>query len=163
MYILSQIAATASTIILLVYSVMNVKRNTILICNIIINSLLAVHYLLLVNYTGALCSGVTAFMVYVFYYKNRLNNLVPTGFTILFLICGARTWQDWWSVIPVMGNILLVIALWNDNENIIKGIFIIVGLLWIILNIHLKSAANVIGQILAVSGNIIYFIRKRRC
>ena len=171
MYMASQVMAVASTIILLTYSVMKVKRNTILICNIVINLLLAVHYLLLESYSAAICAAVTAVMVWVFFYKDRfrvmqrkvLNTpLIPLLFAVLFLAAGLLSRQDAWSIIPVLGNILLIVALWNDNENVIKAIFIVVGLLWIVLNIHLKSVANIIGQGLAVLSNVIYFVRIRK-
>lgn len=161
-YILSQIMALVSTAVLIIYSVMKVNRSTILVCNVVINFLLAVHYFLLTDYTGALCSGVTTFMVWVFYYKKYLKKFgltVPLLFMGIFIGAGIMTWSDGWSVIPVIGNILLIIALWNDDENFIKLIFIIVGILWMILNIHLKSIVNIFGQILALSSNILYFAR----
>lgn len=88
--------------------------------------------------------------------------LIPLLFAVLFLAAGFLSRQDAWSIIPVLGNILLIVALWNDNENVIKAIFIVVGLLWIVLNIHLKSVANIIGQGLAVLSNVIYFVRIRK-
>lgn len=167
-YIISQIAAALSTIILLTYSVLKVNRRVILICNIIINSLLTLHYYLLCSYTGAVCSGITTVMVCVYYYKESIARykvpifnlpLIPTVFVCFFIVSGVLTWTDLWSCIPIIGNILLVIALWNDNETKIKFIFIIVGILWIIYNAHLKSVANVIGQVMAVTSNLIYMFR----
>lgn len=141
---------------------MKVNRSIILICNVAINFLLAIHYFLLMDYTGAFCSGVTTFMVWVFYYKKYLKKyrvIIPLLFISIFIGVGIMTWSDGWSIIPVIGNILLIIALWNDDENVIKLLFIVVGVLWIILNIHLKSIVNILGQILAVSSNILYFLR----
>ena len=164
-YILSQILALISNVILLTYSVIKVKRSTILCCNVVINFLLAVHYFLLNDYTGTFCSGVTSFMVCVFYFKKYMRKytlLVPLLFVCVFVAIGVMTWNSMWSIIPVTGNILLVIALWNNNENVIKLIFIAVGLLWIILNIHLRSIVNVLGQTLAVASGLVYFIRNRK-
>lgn len=163
MYMTSQVIAAVSTAILLTYSVMKVKRGTILLCNIAINLLLSLHYLLLKSYTGAVCSLITVFMVTAFYFKakfkGKIGMLVFCLFVCIFIASGILTWEDTWSIIPVTGNILLAVALWNDNENVIKGLFIIIGILWIILNVHLRSITNTIGQFLAVSSNIIYFIR----
>ena len=164
-YIIAQILAALSTLILLTYSVLKVKRGTILVCNTAINLLLAVHYLLLGSTTGAICSALTAAMALVFSLRHdarfsfMASTLVPAAFVLMFMVSGYLTWQSAWSLIPVAGNILLVIALWNDRPDVTKGIFIIVGLLWIVYNIYLKSVANIIGQILAVSSNIIYFYR----
>lgn len=162
----SQVIAAISTVILLTYSVMKVKRKTILICNMVINFLLAVHYLMLGSYTGAVCSLITVFMVAVFYFKDRFKKIIGLSFLIFFIliftVSGMLTWEGPWSLIPVVGNVLLAVALWNDNENIIKGLFIAIGILWIILNIHLRSITNTVGQVLAVTSNIIYFFRVAR-
>jgi len=162
-FILSQIMAALSTIILLTYSVMKVKRPVILICNVIINLLNAGHYLLLGGYTAAVCSVIVALMTFVFSYKGKTKLLsspaLPLAFAAAFIVTGILTWDDAWSLIPVAGHLLLVMAFWCNGENIIKGIFIIVGLMWIVYNAHLQSVTNVIGQVLAVSSNCIYFIR----
>ena len=161
MFIASQILVAISTVILITYSVMEVKRETILICNIAINLLLAFHYALLQSYTGAICTGIIALMVFTFYFKNKVCRNIQILMFIFFLfsliISGILTWEDAWSAVSVIGNILLAVALWNNNEKIIKALFIIIGILWIALNIHLKSTVAIIGQILSVSSNVIYF------
>ena len=168
MYLASQVCAALSTVILLVYSVLKVKRGTILICNVVINLLLAIHYVLLNSMSGAVCSAMTALMAYVFSLRDSSRfpvfslSAVPAFFGAAFCAAGFLTWQDGWSLIPVIGNMILVLALWNRKPNVTKGLFIIVGLLWIVLNIHLRSYANIIGQILSVTSNVIYFIRIRR-
>ena len=159
MFIASQILVAISTVILITYSVMEVKRETILICNIAINLLLAFHYALLQSYTGAICTGIIALMVFTFYFKNKvcrnIQILMFIFFLFLLIISGILTWEDVWSAVSVIGNILLAVALWNNNEKIIKALFIIIGILWIALNIHLKSTVAIIGQILSVSSNVI--------
>lgn len=166
MYTASQILAAVSTAILLAYSVMKVKRKTILICNVLINLLLSCHYLLLKSYTSAICTGITTAMAFAFCYKNRMQmryrRWMFIGFLFLFLLCGVLTWEDGWSVVAVAGNVLLAVALWNDNETVIKGLFVLVGILWIVLNAHLKSTAAIIGQVFSVLSNLLYFYRIRK-
>ena len=165
-YILAQICAILSTAILLVYSVLKVDRKVIVFCNVVINALLTAHYLLLDDYVGAVCTAICTTMVFVFYFKHSSRFLsrtyIPVFFALLLIVCAVCTWTDAWSIIPLIGNLILVYALWNDKSDTIKALFIIVGVLWIVYNIHLHSIANIIGQCLAVTCNCIYFFRVRR-
>ena len=70
MYLIAQALGFVATAILLTYTLCNVSRKTIMICNIIINSLWAVHYLILDAYTGAFCSFFTAVMVFARFWRS---------------------------------------------------------------------------------------------
>ena len=56
MFVAAQIAGGFAIAVLLAYSIVKVTSRTILFCNIVINLLWAVHYLLLGAYTGCACS-----------------------------------------------------------------------------------------------------------
>lgn len=170
MYLFAQLLGFVATAILLTYTLCNVNRRTIMICNIIINTLWAVHYLILKAYTGAFCSFFTAIMVVAssFKGKNRLFQglLVPIFFNICFIIIEILTWAGLPTLIQMAGNILLVIAMWCDREIEIKGLFIPVGILWFIYNFIYFSWIGLICQALAVTFNVIfvtrYFLQKRK-
>ena len=170
MYLVAQALGFIATAILLTYTLCNVSRKTIMICNIIINSLWAVHYIILEAYTGAFCSFFTAVMVFAssFKGKNRLFTglFVPIFFNICFVIIEIFTWAGIPTVIQMAGNILLVIAMWCDHEIEIKALFIPVGILWFIYNFIYFSWIGLICQILAVSFNVFfvtrYLLRKRK-
>lgn len=92
----------------------------------------------------------------------RYRRWMFIGFLSLLLLCGVLTWEDGWSAVAIVGNALLAVALWNDNETVIKGLFLLIGMLWIVLNVHLKSTAAIIGQIFSVLSNLLYFYRIRK-
>lgn len=163
MFIASQICSYLSTLIMLSYSVMKLKRGPIIVCNLAIHILITAHYLLLGDSVGAACTAVCGLMLLAFVFK-RCNKLfsgvaVPVFFGFLLTVSAVLTWKDNWSHIPLAGNLLLDVAFWNDDPRVIKGLCIIVGLMWIVYNIHLNSPANIIGQILSVTSNVIYFVR----
>ena len=163
MYLFAQLLGFIATAILLTYTLCNVNRRTIMICNIIINTLWAVHYLILKAYTGAFCSFFTAIMVVAssFKGKNRLFQglWVPAFFNISFIVIEILTWAGLPTLIQMAGNILLVIAMWCDREIEIKGLFIPVGILWFIYNFIYFSWIGLICQALAVTFNIIFVAR----
>lgn len=172
MYILAQVLAGLSIAILLGYTLVKVNRFVILVCNVIINLLLAAHYFLLDGYTGGACSLICAFMVAVFFFKGKIKWLstlfTPIFFGVFFVVFGILTWKDGWSVIPIVGNLIVLTALWLDKEVLIKSLYAIVAALWIIYNLFGLaeiSYLNVIGQSLALLFDIFYvskyFIKKR--
>ncbi len=170
MYWLAQGIGFCATAILLTYTLCTVSRKTIMICNIIINSLWAVHYLILGAYTGAFCSFFTALMVFCcsFKGKNKLFSglFIPIVFNIGFIILEIFTWVAIPTLIQMAGNIILVFAMWSDREIDIKALFIPVGVLWFIYNLIYFSWIGLICQALAVSFNVFfvvrYFIRKNK-
>lgn len=163
MYLFAQALGLCATAILLTYTLRTVSRKTIMICNVIINTLWAVHYLILEAYTGAFCSFFTALMVFAssFKGKNKLFSglLVPIFFNVCFIIIEICTWAGLPTLIQIAGNILLVIAMWCDREIEIKALFIPVGVLWFVYNFIYFSWIGLICQALAVSFNVFFVTR----
>ena len=163
MYLVAQLIGFCATAILLTYTVCNVSRRTIMICNMIINTLWAVHYLMLQAYTGAFCSFFTTIMVAACSLKgkNRLfqGYWVPVFFNLSFILIEIFTWAGVPTLIQMVGNIILVIAMWCDREIEIKGLFIPVGILWFIYNLIYFSWIGLICQALAVSFNVFFVVR----
>lgn len=163
MYMLAQFIGLCATAILLTYTVCNVSRRTIMICNMIINTLWAVHYLMLGAYTGAFCSFFTTVMVMASSLKGR-NRLfrgcwVPLLFNLGFIVIELLTWAGVPTLIQMVGNIILVIAMWCDREIEIKALFIPVGILWFVYNFIHFSWIGLICQALAVSFNVFFVVR----
>ena len=163
MYILAQTIGFCATAILLTYTLCNVSRKTIMVCNVIINTLWAIHYLILEAYTGAFCSLFTASMVLACSFKGK-NKLftgiwIPVFFNICFIVIEIFTWAGFPTLIQMAGNAILVIAMWCDKEIEIKALFIPVGILWFIYNFIYFSWIGLICQTLAVSFNVFFVTR----
>ncbi len=163
MYITAQILGGLSIAILLGYTVIKVDRKVILICNVLINLLWAAHYFFLNAYTGGACSSICAAMVVVFFFKGRVKWLskpyVPVFFCAVFVAFGVVTWDSAYSIIPIVGNVLVGVALWMDKEIVIKGIYTIVAALWVWYNAVYFSYIGVIGQSLAFAFDVFYLCK----
>ena len=163
MYILAQCIGFCATAILLTYTLMTVSRKTIIVCNIFINSLWALHYLILKAYTGAFCSFFTALMVVACAFKGRnafsKGPWIPLLFNLAFIVIEIFTWAGAPTLIQMAGNFLLVMAMWSDKEIEIKTLFIPVGILWFVYNLIYVSWIGMICQALAVSFNVIFVTR----
>ena len=165
-FIFLQLLAVAAISLLVWYTIRPVSRRAIMSFNIVINLLWAGHYMLLKAYSGAVCSVFCALMVWVFSYKGKrpfLSKLaVPLFFAIMFLAGGLLTWQGIGSLLPIMGNILLVIAMWRDREWTIKAICILVAALWVVYNWMNRSLIGGIGQTLSLIANLVYVATHHR-
>lgn len=170
MYILAQCIGFVATAILLTYTLLTVSRRTIMLCNIAMDVLWTVHYLILEAYTGAFCSLFTGLMVLACAFKGKnkffTGPWVPILFNIGFIIIEIFTWAGYPTLIQMAGNILLVFAMWSDREIDIKLLFIPVGVLWFIYNYIYFSWIGLICQALAVTFNVIfvtrYFLNKKK-
>ena len=108
-------------------------------------------------------------MVFVFYFKGKnrfLSGLwIPAFFIVAFILFGILTFETPFSIIPIIGNTLLVIAFWWNTEVAIKGTCIVVAALWVVYNAILLSYVGLIGQTLSFILNTVYvsryFYRKR--
>lgn len=170
--IIAQILMSFSILILLTYTVFKVSRRTILVCNMAINLLQAIHYFLMgpAGATGGACSLICVLMVLVFFFKGKnrfLSGLwIPTFFIVSFIAFGVLTFETPFSIIPIVGNTLLVIAFWWNTEVAIKGTCIVVAALWVVYNAILLSYVGLIGQVLSFILNTVYvsryFYRKRK-
>jgi hypothetical protein len=162
MYILSQVCAILSTLVLISYSAIKVGRKVILIGGLISNILTSLHYIFLQDFAGGSCTFICVFMVFTYYFKNvkwLRKFYTPLFFAVILSIATILTWKDAWSLIPLIGHLILAVALWQDSESVIKACIAFVLLLWVIYSIHLNSIANVIGQGVAMMFNLAYFVR----
>lgn len=120
--------------------------------------------MLLEAYSGAVCSTFCALMVWTFSFKGKRRFLsrpfVPLFFAALFLAGGLLTWQGTESLIPITGNIFLIIAMWRDREWTIKAICILVAALWGVYNYMNRSLIGTIGQTLSLVANLVYVVTR---
>ncbi len=155
-----QAFAFCSTALLLASSLANLRRRTLLFCQVAINLLLGASYLLLEGYSGAFCSFLCAGMVLCFAFKEKFRTLlVPVLFAAAYAAFAVFTWQGAASLLPAAGNILLVMAFWCDSEVAMKAWIALVAALWVIYNLCVGSYAGAVGQGLSFVFHVIYVVR----
>ena len=164
-FIISQIIGGIAIVILLAYTLLKVNRKVIMWGTIITNVLWFIHYMLLDAYSGALCSAICAIMSFLFSFKGKnkvlSSNIWPVLFGATFVVIGIVTWDNFYSLLPVTCEILLVIALWLDRELLIKAMCIPVAAIWVIYNLIYFSWLGMIGQALSLVFHIFYVIRAK--
>lgn len=96
-------------------------------------------------------NAITAAVVYiistirciVFYYFEK-NNLKPsilvlTIFEFAAVITGLLSWQNIWSIIPIIVTVIFTYGLWQNNIKVTKITAAITGFGWFFYNFIVKA------------------------
>lgn len=161
-YILAQILYLFALALTVYSSVKKVGRNTLLFINIAGNILGGIHYILLEGYSAAACAFLFVAMLIVYSFKGKTKFLsslwIPGIFAVLSVVSGILTYQNIVSILPMIVNLLLVVAFWKDQEITIKKYCAVVAFIWIIYNSIIFAFVALIGQIICFIGFMIFII-----
>ena len=81
------------------------------------------------------------------------------GFILVMIISGILTWNDMWSILPLIGSILSTIALWMKKERNIRLISLAVGPCWFVYNMIVGAYTGALNEVIAMTSIIIGLIR----
>ncbi len=147
---------------IIVVSYQQKSHKNILTLQMISGLLFTVHYLMLGAYTGAVMNLLGAFRSLV--YSNRRKKwassvLWPTGFSVAFLISGILTWENIFSVFPLIAMLMSSIVLWIEQPKINRMLSLPTSGCWLIYNIKTLSYPGIITEIFVLSSIIIGILR----
>ncbi len=147
---------------IIVISYQQKSHKNILVFQMVSGLLFTVHYLLLGAYTGAIMNLLGAFRSLV--YSNRgkkwASSLVwPTVFSIGFLISGIMTWDNAFSVFPLIAMLMSSLVLWMEQPKINRIFSLPTSTCWLVYNIKTLSYPGIITEIFVLSSIIIGIIR----
>lgn len=105
------------------------------------------HYYLLGGLSGFLTSMISAIRNLIFY-KVKQNNTISLIFIIVYLIIGYLTFQNIFSLIPVLATIFYTVVVNENNKTYLRISLLITSFLWLIYNVYLMSYSGIIIQII---------------
>lgn len=167
-YIISQILAVINYILFWITYYIK-KRQTILLLGFIAVISHALSYLLLDGFTGAMMGIVATFRNGIFLYREKKNKDTKTALlyilyfiTIIFTII---TYKNIFSILPMMATILYTYPIWQKDVHKYKLLAIIIGILYFIYNIYLKSIADILLEFITFACVLIGYTKdiKKRC
>lgn len=163
-FILAQICGVIA-LILTVISVQFKTKEKIVMCMIFANLVVAVQYFLLNAITGGVISILNTIRCIVFYYYKKKDKkpslVILLVFEVISIISGITSWQNIWSLIPVLVTIIYTYGLWQDNVNIIRITTGVAGFGWAIYNIIVMAYVGAIQEIAQLVSSIISLVRKQ--
>ncbi len=152
--------------ILTVISVHFKTKEKIVMCFVFANIVVAIQYFLLNAITGAVVSVLNAIRCLVFYYFKKKDKkpslIVLLIFEIIAIVSGIFSWQNMWSIIPIIVTVIYTYGLWQDNVNVIRITAGLAGFGWAIYNIIVMAYVGAIQEISQLISSIIALIRTRK-
>ncbi len=128
---------------LLALSYFKKVKKQILLMQIFAYIFFVIHYYLLNGITGAVCNSIGLFAlisIYLFDKYNLKNKTITVGlFIILLLIANITTFQNIYSIFPLVASTIVLISFIDNNENNIRIVGIIAAICWLIYAIVYKS------------------------
>ena len=142
------------------------EKKQILFIQIISYIFFTIHYYLLSGITGAICNfiGLLALITIYFFNKYKLKNIyVATMFFVaLIIIINIMTFQNAFSIFPMIGSVSVIISFIEDDENLIRGIGVIAAVCWLLYAIAYKSYIAIIFEVLTLINVYIAMMKKNK-
>ena len=84
------------------------------------------------------------------------------GFLAVMLATGALTWENGWSILPILGSMLSTVAFWMTKEKHIRLVSLTVGPCWMVYNIVKGAYSGALNEVLAMASIVIGLLRHDR-
>lgn len=138
-------------------------KKRVLVFHLISSILYALQYFLLNAFSAMITNTVGAVKCYVFYLYEKKGKEIPKSlfwiFMLVILALGILTYNNIYSLIPILVSILSLYAVWQNNLKVFRAIVIISSISWIAYNIIVGAYVGVIGNVFQLSSAIIAIIR----
>ena len=124
------------------------------------------HYLLLGAYSGCLTKVIALVrneIIILKEKKEKLNNkIVLTALFIIYLISGLITYENIYSVLPMLAAMTYLYFVWNGDELKVKKIAFFGYFLWLIYNICVFSIAGIISNCVSIISTFIAVYNEKK-
>lgn len=84
------------------------------------------------------------------------------GFIAVMIATGIMTWENIWSILPIMGSVLSTVALWMKRERNIRLVSLLVGPCWMIYNVITGAYTGALSEVIAMTSIVIGLLRHDR-
>ena len=163
-FILAQLCGIIA-LILTVISVQFKTKEKIVMCSVFANIVVAIQFFLLNAITGAIISIINTVRCLIFYYYKKKDMkpslVVLVLFEIVAIVSGIISWQNIWSLIPIIVTVVYTYGLCQDNVTVIRITTGIAGLGWSIYDIIVRAYVGAIQEISQFISAIISLIRNK--
>lgn len=157
-YLSSQIVGFIAFVISLVAYHRN-KKEKIFKTMMLANLLDIAHYLLLGAYSGCITKVIALVRneIIILKEKNKkFNNIIVLIILLaIYLISGILTYENIFSVLPILAAMIYLYFVWNGNELKVKKIAFYCYFLWLIYNICVFSIAGIISNCVSIISTFI--------
>lgn len=132
---------------------------------VFICTLWCLHFALLGCWAAVAMNGVNVVRSFIYGFRDKKwaqGNWIPTVFCVAAVVMVILTWEDAWSILPLVGSVTATFANWQADTKKLKLLNVPVCASWLIYNIHNVSYAGMTNEIFALCSIAVYFIRTRK-
>jgi len=137
-------------------------RNNILIFQFLANLTFTLHFFLLGAYVGCLLNFISALRAVVFYHRDKNWAKSPVWlvfFSALFIAAGAATWENVFSILPIIATVLTTISLRIKNPKYVRFVTLPSIPMWFTYNLVSSSYAGMTSDTFTAISIIIAICR----
>ena len=165
MYLLSHTAAFIALIITLIsYHLKHKKKIFKIMC--LSNIFNIIHYLCLGAYSGCITKTIALARNLFIVKKENNKKLDKLIYLILFIgvyiISGVLTYNNLYSLLPLISATIFMIVTWNGKELQIKRIAFYCYFLWLLYNILIFSIVGIIANTISLISTFIAYQNYKR-
>lgn len=165
LFILAQICGIIA-LILTVIAVQFKTKEKIVMCSVFANIVVAIQFFLLNAITGAVVSIINTIRCIIFYYYKKKDMkpsiIILLIFEIIAVVSGIMSWQNIWSIIPIIVTVIYTYGLWQDNVKVIRITTGIAGFGWAIYDIIVMAYVGAVQEASQLISAIIALARNRK-
>lgn len=163
-YIISQIFVIIAMLSLGISYLSKNKKKIMILC-IVYSIMYGGQYLLLGAITGFTMNIVSIIRNIWFYINAKSNNKnniwVLIILCILAIIFGIITYDNIFSIIPILATILFTYSVWQDNTKTYRWLSLPISALWLSYNIIFKSTFGIIAELVLLSFEIAGIVKNK--
>lgn len=149
----------------LVFSFQCKKEKLLFLFQTVSAFLFILHYGLNGDYTGMAMDGIAFVRAFLMASgKKPLTGKAALGVLLTaILVLGVLTWQDWFSVFPVIALLVSTVFLYSgDGKKIRRAQFFCTSPTWMVYNVRVASIPGIICEALDMASVLVYWIRNRK-
>ena len=151
---------------IIVFSYQQKSHKNILTFQMVSGLLFTLHFLLIGAYTGCISNliGALRSLIYANRGKNKITGFKfwPVIFSIVFTASGIMTWENVFSLFPIVAMVASSVVLWIDSPKINRAFSMPTSACWLIYNIPNRSFAGIATEIFVLASIVIGMIRLDR-
>ena len=122
------------------------------------------HYVMMGLYPAAAINTMNMFRNYIYSLREKKginSKLIPAFFVVVATVSVLATWENVWSILPLMASIIATIANWQTQTTRLKLLSCPRYGLWLAYDLINKSQAGVINDAFTI-GSICFSLIKER-
>ena len=137
-------------------------RKKVMTFQITASAMFCLQLFMLGAITGACVDFISFIRTVIFSQNNKKwasSSIWLWVFVSLMIITGVFTWQNAWSILPIIGSILSTVAMWMKKPSQIRAISFFVGPCWLVYNLVHGAWTGALNEVFAMASILIGIIR----